>query len=240
VTQDPAHDIGIGEEGEHNHRHRLASRRAPGAGKSIDVEQTAQQLRPRDATAGWGRRLRRCAGMRTPADLHPRGHPALDVGIFPPWRRGRKVPPHVTAVGEEAVIAHLVGVGKRDQGRQPAEKIEGLEDEVGGPLCMRPGTAQAVDDMSVLASGEALLGEGSAQSVTEKSLQALPVIGRDRLRGVQREAPDGRTERFALGSASSRATPHSPGPSPQAGTISSMAMRTRPTRGTGSMMMPTS
>lgn len=79
------------------------------------------------------------------------------------------------------VVANRMGVGERDEGSQAAEEVEWLNDQVGGPLGARPRTAQAVDDLAVGASGEALLGEGSAQSVAEKSLQGFPIVSGDGL-----------------------------------------------------------
>jgi hypothetical protein len=91
-----------------------------------------------------------------------------------------------------------MGVGERDEGSQSAEKVEWLEDQVGGPSGVGPRTAQAVDDLSVGVSGKAFLGEGSAQAVTEEALQGFPIVSGDGLCGMEREALDGSTEGLAL------------------------------------------
>ena len=79
-------------------------------------------------------------------------------------------------------------VRKRDQRRQPPEKAERLQHQVGGSLRVRPRAAQPIGNLPVGPAAEAFLGEGSAQPIAAKSLQRLPVIRRHELRGVEREA----------------------------------------------------
>jgi hypothetical protein len=115
VAEDLADDVGIGEEGEDDHRYPPTARGAAGAGEGVNVEHTAQELGPGEATAGCGRWRRnpcpRVARRRSQGRL-------LEFGILlRGWRRWKK-PAQAAAVGEDSVIAHRMGVGERDEGSQ--------------------------------------------------------------------------------------------------------------------------
>ena len=77
-------------------------------------------------------------GRRCPLRC-PRRHPT----------RGR-IRVGVAVLRSLPVVAHLMGIGKRDQGSQPPQQIEGIQEEMGSSALVRPGTAQTVDDLAVL------------------------------------------------------------------------------------------
>lgn len=53
----------------------------------------------------------------------------------------RQEPPKPTAIGEDAMPAHAVGAGERDERRQTAEEVLRLEDQMRRASGMRPGSA---------------------------------------------------------------------------------------------------
>jgi len=118
------------------------------------MEQAAQQLCPREATPGCGsscflRHLRRRLRIRAPGNLQRQRWPSFDGKNLLPLRGRWKETAHAAATSEHSVRANLVGVGEQDQGSQSPEKVERIEDEVGGSVLVRPGTAQAVDNPGV-------------------------------------------------------------------------------------------
>jgi len=122
----------LGQESEHNHRDRLRRRRAPRAGKSIDVQQPAQQLRPR--YAGTARKRRPLPPSLTP---HPPRGMQLQIGSRLglntgnlPRRSRRQAPPHPAAVREHSMVANLMAIRERDQSRQPAQEVQGARQRV--------------------------------------------------------------------------------------------------------------
>ena len=149
MAEDLADNVGIGQEGEHDHGHILLSGRAAGTGQGIDGENPA-------ARGGglWlylaGRVGSRCPeGIRYVFGAPPSviGHCTGGVGsIFwgrrdvrslisavpgdPAWRRRQK-PPESAAVGEDPMAAGLVRGGERDQSGLAAEEVSRLEDQVG-------------------------------------------------------------------------------------------------------------
>jgi hypothetical protein len=59
---------------------------------------------------------------------------------------------------------------------------------MGDPSRVGPRAPQRIDDLPVGAAGEALLGEGGAQSVAAEALESLPILGRHPAAGVEGEA----------------------------------------------------
>jgi len=109
----------------------LRSRLEPArTGERVHLQHAAQQLRPgQSAAASGGGRRRRRLGLSSdrvgatrpqlasiPGHRHGRAHLRPRRG----WRRRRQQPAIAAAVGKHGVVADLVGVGKRDQRRQPA------------------------------------------------------------------------------------------------------------------------
>jgi hypothetical protein len=89
----------------------------------------------------------------------------------------------------KTMIASLVCIREGDQRRQPPEKVQRLQHQVGVPLRVGPRAAQLVQHLPVRPLGEPFLGEGRAQAVTQQALQSLPVMrGRD-LRGAGPGSP---------------------------------------------------
>ena len=155
------------------------------------MEHPSEKLRPRHAAPGClgrdlvGLRIDRPRGLRRGG----RRWRSLDREDILPLRWRRKESSQTTVICEDPMVAGLMRVGERDQGGQPPQQVEGIEDEVGGSSLVRPGTAQAVDNLAVGAQGEAFLGERCAQSVAQEPLQGLAVPRRN---GLVQAASTGR------------------------------------------------
>ena len=150
VAQDLVHDLGIGEERQHDHRNGSPAWRCAAGGRRVArtretfyVRDPAKKLLPGEPSSS--RAVRRFGGSARAviAFLYIRrgcGSQGTPTGrvrcLSRRWRRWQQ-PAHVAAICED-VISHRMSVRKRHQRGQPSEKVERLEDEGGGPAGMRP------------------------------------------------------------------------------------------------------
>ncbi len=100
------------------------------------------------------------------------------------------------AVCKDAMVSNGMSVRSWNEGGQAAEEVQGLEHQAGHPLSMRPGPAQVIEDASIVSHGQSLLGEGGSESIAAEPLQSVPVLGRDGLCRVEREAGHACAERL--------------------------------------------
>jgi hypothetical protein len=90
-----------------------------------------------------------------------------------------------------------VGTRRRDEGGQPFQKIDGVEDYVGGAV--PPAVLESVAESSVLQLAEPIGGDRRTPAVASEALQAFSVPSRDRNVCVQAEARRIRTTRWWRG-----------------------------------------
>jgi hypothetical protein len=144
-----------------------------GAGGDVDGEDAAQEPDPRVAGCSWRgrgergevgggeeRELRRRLGLATEDDLGARGR----------------------VRGEDAVMAEHVESGRRDEGAEPREEVEGLEQDGAGAVFPRGLEGEA--DAPVGVELEALLVERRSGDVAAEPLEAFAVAAVHRDLGV--------------------------------------------------------
>lgn len=90
------------------------------------------------------------------------------------------------AICENPVVANEITVRTRDEGDQSFDELEWLEDDLGFSQRTGPGSQEAQEDSTILVQGEAVIREGSPQSVTAEAFEALSVGGLDGASRMQR------------------------------------------------------
>ena len=81
------------------------------------------------------------------------------------------------AVGEYAVIPEQVRVAGRHQGRESAQELLRSEDQLSRASRSRPGSAQAVDHLSIRPHRQTSLRDRTAQSIATEMLECFSVLG---------------------------------------------------------------
>ena len=89
--------------------------------------------------------------------------------------------------GEQAVVAHQVGLGPRHQSGQAGNKVLRFEQDVSGPVTK--GTFELEDHQPIAIDTQTLLGDGRAGHVTAHTFELGPLV---------RLAGDGTVERKAI------------------------------------------
>lgn len=91
------------------------------------------------------------------------------------------------AVGcENTVIASEVDAGPWDQGRQPGDEIQWLQQHMRGAVT--PGRFERVAHQTLTGQRQPAVGDRAADDVAAQSLETVALMGLDRNTGVQRKA----------------------------------------------------
>ena len=77
--------------------------------------------------------------------------------------------------GEHAVVSGEVGAWAWDQRGKPGNEVEGVEDDVSGPVT--EGVLESVDDLSPFIDREAFVGERRAGDVAAQAFEGVALVG---------------------------------------------------------------
>ena len=77
--------------------------------------------------------------------------------------------------GEHAVVSGEVGAGSWDQRGKAGDEVEGVEDNVSGPVV--EGVFESVDDLCTLIDREAFVGECRAGDVATQAFEGAAPVG---------------------------------------------------------------
>ena len=106
-------------------------------------------------------------------------------------RRYRDRPGHDEAAmacvrGEQAVKPHQMSSRARHQRRQPGNKVERLEQDVGGAIAKR--VLQLVDHQAVAVTAKTLTRKSRARHIPAQALELTPLVAPAGNRRIEREA----------------------------------------------------
>ena len=93
--------------------------------------------------------------------------------------------------GEHAVVSGEVGAWAWDQRGKPGNEVEGVEDDVSGPVT--EGVLESVDDLSPFIDREAFVGECRAGDVAAQAFEGVALVGMAHgagMEGASRELSD--------------------------------------------------
>ena len=184
VTEDPGGDVGIGDEGE-----EATGAFAVGAGEDVDEVDAAEEVGPWVTGPGLGaelgRRRRRCVrcrgGRRSLSWMRTRSRQigALDLrlggGSF-----GRRRYDGVTqreGGGEDPVVGDELLARRRDQGGEPLDQGEWVEDHMRRSIA--PAAFELAPHFAVAGQRQSLVDDGWAKCVAAQAIEPFGVAAID-------------------------------------------------------------
>ena len=88
------------------------------------------------------------------------------------------------AIGEQAMVAGQVEIWSRDEGADPSEQRQWLEDQLRFSGRRGPGTPELVVDTALRVEGEAVHRERGPETITAEAFEPLAIVGADAVGGL--------------------------------------------------------